>query len=69
MAEDEHNGDAASINDEIRRVGALKFRKPVEPTLKPTGCCHNCEIETPNIYCSPECKEDHEIWMKLKKGV
>lgn len=51
--------DRAERDTEIHMRAALLQRKP---TLAPKGACHFCDepAEPPRLFCSAECREDHE---------
>jgi hypothetical protein len=56
--------DDAAIASELWLLNSLNNRKKV-PEL--TGFCLSCDEPTEGIFCSPECREDHERIQRAKQ--
>lgn len=58
--------DAAQDAEERLLAAALRARRP---TAQATGFCLHCNDVAPAnaVYCSPDCRSDHEWLMQLKR--
>jgi hypothetical protein len=62
------NEELAQMQEAKWRDLELARRIPEEVKLIPNGICrNNCGAEAKGIFCCPECKEDFETRVRLKK--
>lgn len=59
------DADRADLDAEIHMRASLLRRKP---TLAAKGACHFCDEPTDGaaLFCSAECREDHERVERIK---
>lgn len=55
--------DDASENESKERERLIAEVRRNKPKRERTGRCHYCNdiVEGDKIYCSPECRDDHEL--------
>lgn len=56
-------GEFAEAAEQRDRDLCLSIRKK---ELKPTGACYWCSETCRGVFCSPECREDHEQEQRFK---
>lgn len=63
--------DDASDLSEAFLAMSLKNARVQKPQRPPTGFCFNCEapVTGEKRYCNSECSNEHEAYLKRKRGM